>query len=117
MKTRLFLLAAAAVLLGCGPAESGETAGAGPSLGSYECWHYSTPLLGLQFTLEKGGDYLDSEGEEGGWSFDAGAGTISFEDGALDGQTVLYEALTPPQVTFKTGDGTYFQGDFCQLTQ
>ena len=73
-----------------------------PASGSYECWSSNRANMGLNFTLESGGRYLDSERKKGSYKYDAASKKISFKGGALDGQSVLYE--TPkgkPKVSFR----------------
>jgi hypothetical protein len=57
-------------------------------LGEYACYGTGgTMLAGMGFVLSPDGTYADVDGERGGrWSHDAGAATIAFSGGYLDGQ-------------------------------
>ena len=66
--------------------------------GKYECWYFSTPLPGMNFTIQGGGRYLDVQGKSG--SYTLASGQIAFKGGALDGQHALYKPRNPPTIAF-----------------
>jgi hypothetical protein len=83
------------------PGKSGQ-----PANGAYECWNFTSPRMGLNFTLQGGGRYLDTENKSGSYSFDAASGKLAFKGGALDGQTPIYEAgKGKPKVSFRNAQG------------
>jgi hypothetical protein len=85
-------------------------------LGSYECWGWNSARMDLNFILDGGGRYTDSDGALGSYAFDAGSGQVSFSGGALDGQLATFEmAGRIPTVRFPTRDGTQRTGDFCEF--
>jgi len=71
------------------PAAAATPAAGALYFGEYAC--YGTggrPVAGMGFLLQSGGRYQDSDNERGGtYAYDAGAATIAFRGGFLDGQT------------------------------
>ena len=81
-----------------------------------ECWHFTRPRLLLNFTLQAGGRYLDSDNKFGSYAFDAGSGKIRFNGGALDGQAPVYHAPRGhPTVSFRNKAGD--EVDFCEFSR
>ena len=54
-----------------GAEPDGAAPGGDLALGTYECWHFTTPRLLLNFTLEEGGRYADNDGAPGTYAYDA----------------------------------------------
>jgi hypothetical protein len=73
-----------------GAATAPQPAGAAGNLhlGEYACYGTGSRLMaGMGFHLKPGGKYYDVDGKRGGsYDYDAGAGTIKFRGGFLDGQ-------------------------------
>lgn len=87
-------------------------AASGAKNGSYECWFFTSPRPGLNFTLQGGGRYLDSEKKAGSYTNDAGK--LSFKGGALDGQSAVYhEPRGKPTVSFRNSQSREIA--FCEL--
>src|SRR5581483_5902059 len=85
-----------------------------PMLGSYECWFFSSPRLGLNFKLQGNGRYVDSANHTGTWSYDAASSAIRFRGGALDGQAPIYRVPNgKPTASFRNNTGDEIS--FCEL--
>ncbi len=81
--------------------------------GRYECWYFSTPLPGFNFTLMGEGRYIDAEGNSGAYRvYDDG---IRFSGGALDGQRGIYRVGPPPTIAFMGTGGR--ETESCQLVR
>lgn len=91
MPRRVFA-AAVLVLLSAGPAVAQSDLPAG----KYECWHFSTPLPGMNLTVKGGGQYVDAEGRTGSYTF--ANGQIAFKGGDFDGQYARFRAGKPPTI-------------------
>lgn len=65
-----------------------KPSGGSLALGEYACYGTGGQMMtGMGFVLSPDGTYADVEGERGGrWQHDAGAATIAFSGGYLDGQ-------------------------------
>ncbi len=81
--------------------------------GRYECWYFTRPLPGLNFTLMSGGRYTDADGNPG--SYNVAGGGIGFSGGALDGQHGVYRGGTPPTIGIMGTGGR--ETESCQLAQ
>jgi hypothetical protein len=87
--------------------------------GAYECWGAGSggqlsARMALNFTILDGSRYRDWGGNGGTYRFDAGSGTVLFQDAALNGQRGIYkQAVDPP--TKKNPAQVFFQpsGDGC----
>ena len=64
--------------------------------GRYECWHFSTPLPGMNLTVKGGGQYVDADGTTG--SYTLTNGQIAFSGGAFDGQHAKFRPGKPPTI-------------------
>jgi hypothetical protein len=64
--------------------------------GKYECWHFSTPLPGMNLTVKGGGRYVDVEGKTGSYALTNGQ--IAFTGGAFDGQRAKFRPGKPPTI-------------------
>jgi hypothetical protein len=71
--------------------------------GKYECWHFSTPLPGMAFTIKGGGQYVDVEGKSG--TYTLSNGQIAFRGGAFDGQHAVFRAGRPPTIAILDPSG------------
>jgi hypothetical protein len=67
-----------------------------PPAGKYECWHFSTPLPGMNLTIKGGGQYIDAEGKTG--SYTIANGQIAFTGGDFDGQRTKFRPGKPPTI-------------------
>jgi hypothetical protein len=99
--------AASAAQTASGPAPTPKASGGGALVtGAYECWNFTSPRMGLNFTLQRGGRYVDTESKSGTYAFDTSSGRIAFKGGALDGQTPVYDATkAKPKVSFRNDQG------------
>jgi hypothetical protein len=96
------------------PRPPAQTATGRPAAGSYECWHFSSARMGLNFTLEDRGRYLDAGKKSGTYAFDAASHKVAFKGGALDGQAPVYEVVQGrPKVSFRNAQGNEIA--FCEL--
>lgn len=90
------------------------SAGGSPKNGSYECWHFSSPRMGLNFTLQGGGRYLDTDKKAG--TYTQSGGKVAFKGGALDGESGVYhEPGGKPTVSFRNNQGREIA--FCELAR
>ena len=64
--------------------------------GKYECWHFSTPLPGMNLTIKGGGQYVDAEGHTASYTF--ANGQIAFKGGDFDGQHAKFRPGKPPTI-------------------
>lgn len=88
------------------PQQTAATSGGAPRPGAYECWAFNSPRMGLNFTLQPGGRYLDSENKSGSYTVDFGTGKVNFKGGALDGQSPVYhQPGGKPTVSFRNNQG------------
>lgn len=88
----------------CGTLISGESRAQNPPpvLGAYECWYFSSPRMGLNFTLQAGGAYLDADNGKGTYAFDAATKELVFKGAGHDGEKTLYEVRKgTPTVSFQ----------------
>ena len=106
MRKIILVASAAALMLAAAPAAAGTI----PN-GSYECWHFSTPVMLLNFTIQPGGRYLDSDNKPGSYAMGA-KNRLVFHGAGHDGNYADYTLdHRIPTVTFPVGEGG---GDFCQ---
>jgi hypothetical protein len=96
-----------------------QTTRGGPlAPGSYECWAFSSPRMGLNFTITGPGAYRGAEGGTGAFSYDAATGAITFTSGPLAGAMptgfrVIYEVRRgKPTVSFVGTSGA--EASFCE---
>jgi hypothetical protein len=106
---RYLVYAPVAMLIATAAAES-AFAQAIPA-GKYECWHFSTPLPGMNFTLMAGGRYTDAAGQSG--SYSVSGNSISFRGANLDGQRGMYRPGPPPTIGIMGTGGR--ETESCQL--
>ena len=71
----------------------------------YVCYHFTTPLPLLNFTITGNGQYTDAGGAHGTFRAN-GNGQFVFSGGNFDGQTAVFRSGNPPTVAFMgTGGG------------
>jgi hypothetical protein len=101
--------------IAAGPA---PTRSAGLVQGSYECWAYNRARGGLNFTIRGGGQYTDSEGKTGTFSFNPADKRVQFKGGLLSDlgagfYTIYHEPQGTPTVSMRsTKDGG--EVSFCE---
>lgn len=79
--------------------------------GAYECWSGGSARMMLNFTVQAGSQYIDSEGKRGSFSVDPGSSRVTFRGGLLDGgipagmYAVYHEPKGRPTLSIRGRDG------------
>ena len=107
------------------PAATGRPAAApapprsgGMVLGAYECWSGSSARMMLNFTVQPGSQYVDSQGKRGSFSIDPATSRVTFRGGLLDGgipagmYAVYHERNGRPTLSLRGRDGG--ESAFCE---
>jgi hypothetical protein len=81
--------------------------------GHYVCFHFTTPLPLLNFTIKGGGRYVDAGGRTGSYSFSGGK--ITFHGGNFDGQHAAFRSRGTPTIAFMSARGA--ETEVCQPGQ
>ncbi len=93
-------------------------AAASVALGSYECWAYSRPRMGLNFKVTGPGRYTNADGKAGVFTYNASTKAIVFTTGPLsnimpDGFKAIYEVRQgKPTVSYIGTSGS--EASFCE---
>ncbi|MFA5120302.1 hypothetical protein [Zavarzinia sp.] len=117
MRLGIFVVGLGAILAVPPGALAVEPSNGGPlKLGAYECWHFSTARLGLNFHLDDPSHYTDADGKAGTFLYDPDSGKLSFSGAGLDGQTVMFQRWPNggAKVSFRNAAGD--ETDFCDFT-
>lgn len=88
----------------------------GVALGRYQCWHFGSPRLLLNFEVTGPGSYVASDGSRSTFTYDPSSGRVVFSgflgNAMPDGFTAVYDERNLPTVRFRSARGA--EASFCQ---
>jgi hypothetical protein len=114
MRNLAIAMAAAAAAIAAVPA----AADTGLAAGAYECWHFGSARLLLNFTVTGPDSYAGYDGTPGNFEFDPSTGEVVFISGPLhgimpDGFKAVYEVRDGvPTLSYISARGA--EAAFCQ---